>query len=201
MPAASATTKRSSTHEAYNSTTTSSKSKLHRLPENNLYREARDMSLVSFLIYVWAKVVHAMKDEMPSRKRKGGWSPMDVKTFIDKHQAKLQKQYPGGEFREGSITYQALDVLLQRSPNRELLLVTWESDYQTELVFGVCTDSINQRITVVFRGTESSMAFKSNWEANLDVTKCSEKLPEILKGKLPSGKKNVWLHSGFHGTL
>jgi hypothetical protein len=195
MPAASAATmKRSSSDEVKSQTT----SKLYRLPENNLFREARDMCLVSFLIYVWAKVVYVMKDEIPSRKRKGGWSPKDVKMFIEKHQSKLQKEYPGGEFQEGSITYQALDVLLQRSPNRELALVTWESDYKTELVFGVCTDSINQRITVVFRGTDSTLAFKSNWGANLDITKNSETLPEILRGKLPSGKKNVWLHSGFH---
>jgi hypothetical protein len=200
MPVATAASKRSSPHEAKcNSTILNCK--LHRLPENNLYREARDMCLVSFLIYVWGKVVHVLKDEIPSRKRKGGWSPKDVKMFIEKHQAKLQKEYPGGEFQQGSITYRALDVLLQRSPNRELALVAWESDYQTELVFGVCTDALNQRITVVFRGTDSSMAFKSNWGANLDIIKTSETLPEILRGKLPSGKKKVWLHSGFHGTL
>jgi hypothetical protein len=181
-------------------TTATSKSKLYRLPENNLYRDARDMSLVSFLIYVWAKIVHVMKDEIPSQRRKGGWSPKDVKDFIEKHQAKLNKKYPGGEFQPGSITYQALDVLMQRSPNRELTLERWDSDFQTqELVFGVCKDDMNQRITVVFRGTEASLAFKSNWGANLDIGKSSEKLPEILRGKLPSGKSKVYIHSGFHG--
>ncbi|KAG7343480.1 lipase [Nitzschia inconspicua] len=176
-----------------------SKVKLHRLPENNLYREARDMSLVSFLIYVWSKIVYVLKDEIPSEKRNGGWSPKDVKQFIEKHKSKLVKEYPSGEFTEGSITYQALDVLMKRSPNRELALLTWDSDFQTkELVFGVCRDDMNQRITVVFRGTESSMAFKSNWDANLDIGKSSEKLPEILKGKLPNGGKKVWIHSGFH---
>lgn len=177
-----------------------SKHKLYRLPENNLYRDARDMSLASFLIYVWAKIVHVMKDEIPSHKRNGGWSPKDVKKFIDKHRAKLQKNNRGGEFQKGGSTDQALDVLLQRSPNRELTLEAWDSDFQdNELVFGVCKDDMNQRITVVFRGTDSSMAFKSNWGANLDVGKSSEKLPEILKGKLSSGKNKIWIHSGFHG--
>ena len=182
--------------------TTLKNNKLYRLPETNLYRDSRDMCLVSFLIYVWARVVHVLKDELRAEAPKSGdWSPKDVKKFIMKHRVALEKEYPD-EFKEGSLTFKALNVLEQRSPNRELTLVKWDSDYQTdELVFGICQDSINRRITLVFRGTESSMAFKSNWEANLDIGKSAERLPETLQGKLPGGHKKVWIHSGFHGTF
>jgi hypothetical protein len=144
--------------------------------------------------------VNVLKDELHvSTPKSGDWSPKDVKRFIMRHRAALEKKYPN-EFKEGSLTYHALGVLEQRSPNRELTLVKWDSDYQTEeLVFGICQDSINKRITLVFRGTEASMAFKSNWEANLDIGKSAEQLPEALQGKLPSGHKKVWIHSGFYG--
>jgi len=159
------------------------------------------MSLVSFLIYVWAKVVHVLDEhEIPSSKEKRSWSPREVKEFIQTHQTKLAKAYPE-QFKEGNkLTFQALDVLIQRSPNRELTMNIWDSDYEThELVYGVCKDSVNRRITVVFRGTESSSnAMKSNWNANLDVGKAPETLPTVLEGKLLSGRKKVWIHKGFH---
>jgi hypothetical protein len=175
--------------------------KLHRLPPTNLYKDARDMNLVSFLIYVWGRVVTVLHDELPKDDGKQkSWSPAQVKHFILQHKQDLIDEYPE-MFQDGSLTYSALDVLIQRSPNRELALTTWDSDFQTkELVFGVCRDSTNRRVTLVFRGTETAMAFKSNWATNLDIGQTPEEIPGSLKAKLRSGNKRIWIHSGFHGT-
>jgi hypothetical protein len=102
---------------------------------NNLHKDARDMCLVSFFIYVWARIVHTVP--IP---KKESWSPHDVKRIMKQNRSKLIKEYPD-LFKDGSSTYQALDVLIQRSPNRELTLCVWDSDYQTnELVFGICKE-------------------------------------------------------------
>jgi hypothetical protein len=60
-------------------------------------------------------------------------------------------------------------------------------------------DSINKRITIVFRGTENKLAFASNWMANLTFTKKTVEAPEMLKGKVDKDK--LKFHEGFHGEF
>jgi len=102
----------------------------------------------------------------------------------------------GSDFADDSKTYESLQLLKDR-PEGELSLEDFDDDYQTkELVYGVGKDDFNKRITVVFRGTTNSLAFRSNWGTNLDVAKKSEPIPEVLKGKI-SGTK-IRFHEGFH---
>eukprot|EP00550_Attheya_septentrionalis_P007815 CAMPEP_0198285666 /NCGR_PEP_ID=MMETSP1449-20131203/4910_1 /TAXON_ID=420275 /ORGANISM="Attheya septentrionalis, Strain CCMP2084" /LENGTH=408 /DNA_ID=CAMNT_0043983163 /DNA_START=87 /DNA_END=1313 /DNA_ORIENTATION=+ len=65
-----------------------------------------------------------------------------------------------------------------------------------ELVYSISTDEINNRIIVTFRGTENSMAFGSNWGANIDILKVTEDVPALLKGEFKSD--TVSIHKGFH---
>jgi hypothetical protein len=78
-----------------------------------------------------------------------------------------------------------------------LALEKFHDIYQTtELVYGVTRDSINKRITVVFRGTLSGYSeytwdvSKSNWFANFNIIKKKGKMPDCLKDKL--GDSATW---------
>jgi hypothetical protein len=83
-------------------------------------------------------------------------------------------------------------------------LEEFDDIYQTkELVDGVTRDSINKRITVVFRGTLSgyseytSDVSKSDWFANFSIIKKKGKMPDCLKDKL--GDTDLELYTGFYG--
>jgi predicted lipase len=69
---------------------------------------------------------------------------------------------------------------------------------QHEMVYGVTKDDVHKRITLVFRGTENELAFKSNWSMNLYIFKEKAIVPEAVKAAAPRG---IWFHNGFYNYV
>ena len=67
-----------------------------------------------------------------------------------------------------------------------------------EMVYGVTKDDFQKRITLVFRGTENELAFKSNWSANFYIFKEEAIVPKAVKAAVPGG---IWLHNGFYNYV
>ena len=77
-------------------------------------------------------------------------------------------------------------------------LEEFDDENQTkELVYAITKDDAAKRITLVFRGTDTSLAFRTNWSANLDSAKVKGAIPESLKKLVPS-MKEMKFHSGFY---
>ena len=69
-----------------------------------------------------------------------------------------------------------------------------------ELVYAITKDEVNRRITLVFRGTESKLAFRTNWSTNIHVSKVEGIIPPTLK-QLNPHLKSIKFHSGFYNYV
>jgi predicted lipase len=69
---------------------------------------------------------------------------------------------------------------------------------QHEMVYGVTKDDFQKRITLVFRGTENELAFKTNWSTNVYTFKEKAIVPEAAKAAAPGG---IWFHNGFYNYV
>ena len=101
-------------------------------------------------------------------------------------------------------------------PYRPITIEEYDDKHQKhELVYGIIKDDIAQRITLVFRGTDSSLAFKSNWTTNISLLKTnfaghkhdkkdkSSSKRDIRKSikDVFGGVTNVRVHSGFYNYV
>jgi hypothetical protein len=134
------------------------------------------------------------------------FTPKELKEIFEQN-AEFFKTLENKKFDDDKLKgyYDFLDDLQKRTETsklpRPLVLEEFDDIYQTkELVYGVTLDSINKRITVVFRGTLSGYSeytwdvSKSNWFANFSIIKKKGKMPDCLKDKL--GDTDL-----FHGIL
>jgi hypothetical protein len=137
------------------------------------------------------------------------FTPKELKETLEQN-AEFFKTLENENFDDDKLKsyYDFLDDLQKRAETsklpRPLALEEFDDIYQTkELVYGVTRDSINKRITVVFRGTLSGYSeytwdvSKSNWFANLDMIKKKGKMPDCLKDKV--GDTALEFHRGFYG--
>ena len=71
----------------------------------------------------------------------------------------------------------------QRSElERPLTLEKFDDRHQDrEMVYGVTKDDIGKRITIVFRGTENELSFRTNWLTNLYISKTKVPMPKSVK--------------------
>jgi hypothetical protein len=80
--------------------------------------------------------------------------------------------------------------------HRPLTLEEYDDRHQKhDLVYGVTKDDVNKRITLVFRGTENELAFRSNWLSNVAFLKKEYELPTVLEEN--NVVESLRLHSGF----
>ena len=181
---------------------------------------------MSFLVYDFAYIVDACRDAKKDGKEfvgldvdfeadksvtKAGvtdatlsrsFTPGEVKALIQDNVSILQKY--DGKFKGKSLDglYQTLDEMQARADasgiDRPLVLEDFDDLHQTrECVYGITRDSVNKRITIVFRGTENKNAFLSNWGSNASINHKEVKIPEVLKGKVDG--EELKFHTGFHG--
>ena len=98
------------------------------------------------------------------------------------------------------------------SIERPLQVVEYDDRHQQhELVYGITKDDINKRITLVFRGTDNTLAFGSNWTTNLSMTKTQATIPKLLETVIPPVDTTsynglyttggMWIHSGFYNYI
>ena len=141
------------------------------------------------------------------------FTPKSIQTIIKNNQAalvELQKEEKLASAWDADAVLQMLDNLQKRVPKNNptaLSLVQYDDVFQQdELVYAIGKDDVNRRITLVFRGTESSNLLGSasyNWKSNLQVQKTKiHPLPEVLKPLLKEdGIERVWVHSGFYNAM
>ena len=127
------------------------------------------------------------------------FTPNEIKTLIQDN-IELLTQYYKAFKKESKIKklYATLDQF-ERSANsigddRAITVEEFDDQFQTsEMVYGVTKDSVNKRITLVFRGTENDLAFKTNWGTNAKIIKKKAELPEALQQF-----DGISVHSGFY---
>jgi predicted lipase len=128
------------------------------------------------------------------------FSPSEVASIIEENKDSLAKAFPK-EFTKPEALQKSLRLLQERAESsgmkRPLTLIEYDDKHQKhEMVYAVAKDDINQRITLVFRGTENELSFRSNWSTNLYIAKTKVPVPEYLKKKVDFD--NLWIHSGFY---
>jgi len=137
------------------------------------------------------------------------FTPGEIKEVMEKNADFMNKFKPGSfssEKLEGHYSF--LEKLQAESDasgiERALALEEFDDAFQDkECVYGVTRDSVNKRITVVFRGTltgYSEYTFKvsvSNWFSNLAIKKKKVEVPAILKKS--EGSEVLAFHTGFYG--
>lgn len=80
--------------------------------------------------------------------------------------------------------------------HRPLTLEEYDDRHQKhDLVYGITKDDVNKRLTLVFRGTENELAFRSNWLSNAAFLKKEYELPSVLQDN--DVVESLRLHSGF----
>jgi predicted lipase len=192
----------------------------------DLYTEMVDMVALSFMAYTFAYIVDVSRtlkkkgedglvgltiDEHGDRISKTGenesslmrsFTPLEVKKIVEDNQEVLAKYYK--TFKSNTHLLKTLALMIERASQleipRPLTLEEFDDEYQKrELVYAVTKDSVNKRITIVFRGTENELAFATNWSANLTFRKEHPPVPEALKGKIKHDRLDI--HGGFYDYL
>lgn len=80
--------------------------------------------------------------------------------------------------------------------HRPLTVEEYDDRHQKhDLVYGITKDDVNKRLTLVFRGTENELAFRSNWLSNVAFLKKEYDLPPVLEEN--EVVESLRLHSGF----
>lgn len=183
-------------------------------PEN-MYLELRDMANISFLVYTFAYLTDVARefglkgmninDEgrigMPTRDLPRSFSPAEVIEIIENNLDTLKSRYQ--TFFDGSsyeFLIQKLKLLQEREESsglhRPLTLEEYDDRHQKhDLVYGITKDDVNKRLTIVFRGTENELAFRSNWLSNAAFLKKEYEVPSVLKEN--DVVESLRLHSGF----
>lgn len=192
----------------------------YKWPEN-LYLETRDMAAASFLAYSFGYVLDVARksgglvglevDNGTGRAQRSlatstlsrSFSPAEIASIIDENKDALAKAFPG-EFTKPEALQKSLRLLQERVESsgmeRSLTLVEYDDKHQQhEMVYAVAKDDINKRITLVFRGSENELAFRSNWTTNLYITKTKIPVPEHLKDKVKFD--SLWIHKGFYNYI
>ncbi len=134
------------------------------------------------------------------------FTPHEVKELVQNN-IEILSDYDS-LFRGSSLEkmYATLDRLIeiadQSGLSRPFTVEEFDDRLQKqECVYGIVKDAINERIIVVFRGTENELAFSSNWRSNASIFFRKVELPDILKGKLSDDDGTWKFHSGFHKYL
>lgn len=138
------------------------------------------------------------------------FTPKELKDCIQVNES-IFKSLETGNFTDKKLQgyYSFLDKLEERAQHssleRPLVLEEFDDVFQTkELVYGVTRDSINKRITVVFRGTLSGYSeytnevSRSNWFANVNIRRKTGKMPKVLEEDMKG--MDLKFHNGFYGT-
>ena len=132
------------------------------------------------------------------------FTPAEIKKLIQDNAEILADYDDGFEGRKLKELFAQLDQIQARADasgvTRPLVLEEFDDKYQKrECVYGITRDSINKRITIVFRGTENKLAFGNNWKSNASIAKKRVDLPQTLQGKVDL--KRLRFHSGFYSKF
>jgi len=130
------------------------------------------------------------------------FTPMEIKKLIQDNIELLTEYYE--EFGKDSKIerlYATLDEFERRANSigndRAITVEEFDDQFQTkELVYCVTKDNVNKRITLVFRGTTNSLAFRTNWGTNAKIMKKKAEIPEAFN-KL----EGISIHGGFYNYL
>lgn len=144
------------------------------------------------------------KSDVSNPALKRSFTPAEIKKLIQDNLDALAEYDDTFRGEKLESLYRALDGIQARADEsgfeRPLTLEEFDDKFQKkECVYGITRDSINKRITIVFRGTENKLAFSSNWMTNITVTKKTVEVPQMLKGKVDKDK--LKFHKGFHDYL
>jgi len=193
----------------------------------DLYTEMIDMGALSFFCYEFAHIAdvarkvkkngenlkgliidetsgQVSKSEETEADLKRSFTPSEVKSIIEENQKVLEDHYPS-EFNDTTYLMKTLDRMEERakesenSVSRPLTLEEFDDRNQNkELVYAITKDSVNKRLTVVFRGSDN-LAFASNWKTNANILKTTEPVPDCMKDKIPL--KTISVHRGFYNYV
>jgi len=186
----------------------------YKWPEN-LYLEVRDMASVSFLVYTFAYLTDTAREfglkgmEINDEGRIGmssldlprSFGPTEIIEIIENNLETLKSRFVKFENELNyNLTIQKLKLLQEKvvesGLHRPLTLEEYDDRHQKhDLVYGITKDDINKRLTIVFRGTENELAFKSNWLSNVAFLKKEFDLPKVLEEN--DVVDSLRLHSGF----
>lgn len=199
----------------------------HVWPEN-LFSEMYDMCIISFMIYQFGYLLDAARqseghftgltlDESNYKFAKSqlgedsdlkrSFTPAELKVLVQKNIEILSAYKKVGTFRERDSLdrfYKNLDFFTERAATstveRPITVEEFDDSFQSaEPVYGLCRDAINKRIILVFRGSDSTLAFWSNWKANVQIVQKKGFAPESIKNELE--RENISFHSGFYNYL
>lgn len=193
-----------------------------------MYTELSDMAAMAFMVYDFAYIVDAARKarregkdfvgldvdfETDKSVTKSGvkdaslarsFTPAEIKKLIQDNAEILADYDDGFKGRKLKELFAQLDQIQARADasgvTRPLVLEEFDDKYQKrECVYGITRDSINKRITIVFRGTENKLAFGNNWKSNASIAKKRVDLPQTLQGKVDL--KRLRFHSGFYNYI
>lgn len=194
---------------------------------DNLFQETRDMVAASLLVYTFGYILDVARktsvglvglqvDTETGRAQRStttssssalgrSFTPAEVAAIVETNKSVLAESY-AENFADEKLaeTLDSLKLLQNRADEskmeRPLTLEEFDDKHQQhEMVYAVAKDSVNKRITLVFRGTDNELAFSSNWTTNMYVAKTGGDVPAYLKDKVDFDK--LWWHSGFYNYI
>jgi len=118
-------------------------------------------------------------------------------SYTTTRMATIDSAVPNDEMSSMNDAGESVEVQADESrPFEPITLETFDDQYQRkELVYGITRDSVNKRITIIIRGTDS-LAMFSNWKANLNAFRKDGHIPDSLKGV-----RKIKIHRGFYDYL
>jgi predicted lipase len=144
------------------------------------HTDVMDLLVLTILIYDYGKTI-AYKSNDTIEEFISRSSENNVTT---QGEGQEEEQDKDKEPSKPLIKQQAIERLLQNSPDGKI--VDFISDPDTDLQAGITISETNKRITVIFRGSESTY----DWYYDLKFIKtCIDK------------QKNVYVHGGFYKQL
>jgi len=190
----------------------------------SIFLEARDMVASSMLVYSFGYILETarrspdefkgltMESNHPGQvvhssvsdtRLKRSFTPDEVLQLANDNLELLQANFPK-EFKDPTLFFASVKILDDRAKataiRRPLTIEEYDDKHQAyEPVYAVGVDHINKRITLAFRGTENSLAFSTNWGANLNATKKVVELDAYFSNLVPF--KQVYMHRGFYRYL
>ena len=176
---------------------------------DSVYQESLDMADASFLIYTFSYIVEFARNHGDIESVRfdenddyvqNVLTTADFDRMLSRNLESLRKEFPS-QFKNDLELQKSLERLKKRSVDNSLTLQYFnDNDQDKELVYAIAKDDKNERITLVFRGTENELAFFSDWRTNTSIRKIKAPLPKAINQEV-SGITNVYFHGGFYNYL
>ena len=144
-------------------------------------------------------------------------TPQKVETIVKNNSKVLEDLQSNGQLTRFWDTKGILDSLQRlqeriptdfKNPQDALTLIQYDDVYQdSEIVYAIGKDDVQKRITLVLRGTETTLdSTVNNLWTNVQIRKTKiTPFPKLLDTLLIEKKINlnrrVWMHSGFYNAV